>query len=86
MITHKKLGGVYKDIECPLILVLAKMERRGIFVDSAELATISEKLGASASTLASEIYEIAGEEFNVNSTQQLRKLSSKNLKYTKNLA
>ena len=49
-------------------------------MDSAELATISEKLGASASTLASEIYEIAGEEFNVNSTQQLRKIIFEKLK------
>ena len=47
------------------------MERRGIFVDTVELAEISKKLGSIASKLEKEIYDIAGEEFNVNSTQQL---------------
>ena len=80
MIIHKKLNLVYKDIECQLIPVLAKMERRGVYVDAHELNVISDKLGNEADKLKSEIYEIAGEEFNLNSTQQLRQIIFEKLK------
>lgn len=71
MIIHKKLTKVYDEIECPLIDVLAKMERRGIFVDAEELNEISDTLGQKAAELEKEIHKLAGEEFNINSTQQL---------------
>jgi DNA polymerase-1 len=80
MIIHKKLTEVYNDIECPLIPVLAKMERRGIFVDSNDLKEISEKLGVIAERLKKEVHEIAGQEFNLNSTQQLREIIFEKLK------
>ena len=52
--------------------VLAKMEVAGIGVDRDELQTIADSLKASAATLQDEVQELAGHEFNVNSTPQLR--------------
>jgi DNA polymerase-1 len=63
---------LHDDIETPLVRVLAKMEVAGIGVDRAELQTITDSLKASAATLQAEVQEIAGHEFNVNSTPQLR--------------
>ena len=52
--------------------VLAKMEVAGIGIDRTELKKISEELKTSAATLQAGVQELAGHEFNVNSTQQLR--------------
>ena len=63
---------LHDDIETPLVRVLAKMEVAGIGVDRAELQAISDSLTASAAELQARVQEIAGHEFNVNSTPQLR--------------
>jgi DNA polymerase-1 len=63
---------LHDDIETPLVRVLAKMEVAGIGVDRAELQAITDSLKASAATLQAEVQELAGREFNVNSTPQLR--------------
>jgi DNA polymerase-1 len=63
---------LHDDIERPLVRVLAKMEVAGIAVDRAELQSIADSLAASAATLQDEVQKIAGHEFNVNSTPQLR--------------
>ena len=63
---------LHDDIETPLVRVLAKMEVAGIGVDRAELQTIADSLKESAATLQDEVQELAGHEFNVNSTPQLR--------------
>ena len=63
---------LHDDIETPLVRVLAKMEVAGIAVDRDELQTIADELKASAATLQDEVQKIAGHEFNVNSTPQLR--------------
>ncbi len=63
---------LHDDIETPLVRVLAKMEVAGIGVDRAELQTITDSLKAAAATLQAEVQELAGHEFNVNSTPQLR--------------
>ena len=60
------------EIEVPLVRVLARMEQIGIGVDVDELQKLSDDLAARASTLATAITDAAGEEFNVNSTKQLR--------------
>ncbi len=60
------------SIEIPLIEVLANMEWCGIAIDVARLAQLSGEFGAELSRIERAIYEQAGTEFNINSTQQLR--------------
>jgi DNA polymerase-1 len=67
-----EMGWLHDTIETPLVRVLAKMEVAGIGIDRVELTKISDELKASATQLAAEVQELAGHEFNVNSTQQLR--------------
>lgn len=66
-----KLGSLYRDIELPLVRVLSAMENYGITVDRASLLGMSEELSVRIDGLLKEIYEMAGEPFNVNSTKQL---------------
>ena len=63
---------LHDDIETPLVRVLAKMEVAGIGIDRTELQEIADSLAASAATLQDEVQKLAGHEFNVNSTPQLR--------------
>jgi len=60
------------NVEVPLVRVLARMEHAGIGVDRAELSALSEALGLECQSLAAQIQADAGEDFNVNSTPQLR--------------
>ncbi len=69
-IEEKNQQGIL-DLEIPLIPVLSQMEQVGIGVDLAFFRRMSQELAVRLKTLESEIYEIAGEPFNVNSTQQL---------------
>ncbi|MEJ8572513.1 DNA polymerase I [Microbaculum marinum] len=62
---------VYETLERPMVTVLAGMERRGIMVDRAMLSRLSGDFAQSAAALEAEIYELAGETFNVGSPKQL---------------
>jgi DNA polymerase-1 len=66
------MQSLHDDIETPLVRVLAKMEVAGIGIDRAELTKISDELKSSAGALQAQVQDLAGHEFNVNSTQQLR--------------
>ena len=68
------LTDLYRDLEMPLVPLLASMEARGIGVSIAELRSAGEDFTASASVLEKAIYEIAGVEFNIGSTKQLREV------------
>ncbi|MFZ5476005.1 MAG: DNA polymerase I [Myxococcota bacterium] len=65
---------VYRDIELPLVPILAAMELEGIHVDRDALTALSEELDKRLRVMVRDIHELAGEEFNVNSTQQLAHL------------
>ena len=71
-IASEDMVSLHDDIETPLVRVLAKMEVAGIAVDRGELQSIADSLTASATTLQQEVQKLAGHEFNVNSTPQLR--------------
>jgi len=76
------------DIEFPLTLVLADMERIGFRVDEKRLVEYGEKIAQQLFLLESAVYEMAGEEFNINSPKQLghilfEKLELKPAKKTK---
>ncbi|ABK45751.1 DNA polymerase I [Magnetococcus marinus MC-1] len=65
------LKRLYETIERPLIPVLAEMEYAGVLVDRDVLSTMSADFSKRRARLVEEIHELAGEVFNVNSTQQL---------------
>ncbi len=62
---------IFDEIEIPLIPVLAKMEIMGIALDIEFLQQMSAELSARINEIAIQIYQITGEEFNLNSPQQL---------------
>jgi DNA polymerase-1 len=66
-----KLLEIAEDMEFPLVRVLAKMEDVGITVDTDVLDEISAGLEAELNEIETEIFELAGKEFNINSRQQL---------------
>ncbi len=66
-----KNNQVFETIEQPLMPVLTAMEFEGVRLDHQALAEYSEELGNRLDVLEKEIYELAGEEFNVNSPKQL---------------
>jgi len=65
------LADIAHDMEFPLIPVLVDMEHTGIRVDTEILNEISRRLQDRLDGIESEIFELAGETFNINSTQQL---------------
>jgi DNA polymerase-1 len=66
------LAPLLRDIELPLVRVLADMEWRGIAVDTGRLAALSRLFTEELAELERKIYADAGTEFNINSTPQLR--------------
>lgn len=62
---------LYNDIEMPLIFVLAAMEYEGVSIDTEALKNISEDLKKRICILEKEIYDLAGQEFNISSPKQL---------------
>jgi DNA polymerase-1 len=66
-----RLLSVYEKLERPLLPVLARMEERGITVDRQILSRLSGELAQKAAAFEEEIYELAGEKFNIGSPKQL---------------
>ena len=65
------LDKLYQEVELPLCPVLAEMEKIGVLVDRGALVMFGEMLSQGIDKVQATIYEMAGEEFNINSTQQL---------------
>jgi DNA polymerase I len=70
-VDEQGLTSVYKEIDAPLVPVLARMEDAGVKIDTTVLAEMSVKLQYEAATKARDIYERCGVEFNINSPKQL---------------
>ena len=68
------LDRVYEELELPLCPVLAEMEQAGMLVDLDALTHFGEQLKTGIAALQGEIWSMAGQEFNLNSTQQLGKV------------
>ena len=62
---------LFRNIEMPLVEVLSKMQFEGMYLDKEELIAFGMELKNGLEILTNEIYNLAGEEFNINSTQQL---------------
>lgn len=65
---------LYRDVENPLIRVLAKMEAKGIGVDRDVLSGIRDRLTSESHELTEHLYAVAGKTFNLNSPTQLREI------------
>ena len=70
-LSDNELEALYKEIEYPTIFVLNSMENYGIGIDKDALISYGSELDLEISRLTDEIYEAAGEEFNINSPKQL---------------
>lgn len=70
-IDETNINMLFNDVEMPLIEVLGDMEYTGIKVDKEMLSELGKEFTQIISSLESEIYEYAGEEFNINSPKQL---------------
>ncbi|UCD16881.1 MAG: DNA polymerase I, partial [Candidatus Zixiibacteriota bacterium] len=79
-INKLKLQNLLYTIELPLVNVLCDMEKSGVRVDSGYLAEMSRDMDSQLEKLTRDIYTEAGQEFNINSTQQLAKILFDELK------
>lgn len=75
---------LYNHIEMPLVFVLAAMEYEGVSIDCDELGQLSEELKEKIGTIEKEIYELAGQEFNISSPKQLGEILFDKLKIDSN--
>ncbi len=75
---------VFKDIECPLVSVLAQMEYEGIRMEASVIEALSEDLQDELVAIRQRIYDLAGETFNLNSPKQLGDILFEKLKLDPN--
>ena len=66
-----RMDHLFTDIEMPLVFTLYDMERSGVRIEAEALKYYGDQLGAKIVELEKEIYEDAGETFNINSPKQL---------------
>jgi DNA polymerase-1 len=69
-----QLEGLFRELEIPLVPVLARMEANGIRIDVPFFREMNRRLEGDLEGLREEIVGLAGEEFNLNSTPQLREI------------
>jgi DNA polymerase-1 len=77
------LEPLMREIELPLIGVLAAMEREGLRLDAERLAEVGAGFGERIDQLEKEIYELAGEEFTIGSPQQVGRILFEKLELTR---
>lgn len=70
-LAKENLLRLYREIEIPLLIVLGKMEKSGVRVDSGYLKRMSVEFAEELSMIEEEIYSFAGERFNIRSPKQL---------------
>lgn len=71
---EKKLSWVYRELEMPLVLVLARMESMGVLLDCERLEKLSKEMHSKLQKIEAKIYKLAGHEFNIASPKQLQKV------------
>jgi DNA polymerase-1 len=79
-VARDELGPLYGEIELPLAAVLARMERAGVRVDEAVLATLSREYERELARIEAEIHELAGGPFQIASPKQLQHVLFEKLK------
>lgn len=73
-------GKIFTDIEMPLVPVLMQMEQTGVALDAAFLQKFSAEIGDRMAAIETQIYDLVGQPFNLNSTQQLSRILFDTLK------
>jgi DNA polymerase-1 len=68
------LAAIFRDVEMPLLEVLAEMELAGIRILSPELAAYSREMETSLAQIEADVYALCGRKFNINSTRQLQEI------------
>jgi len=74
LLRREELETVYRDLELPLIPVLVAIERAGIRVDGPALLAQSQHVERELASRSAQIFELAGEAFNINSPKQLSEI------------
>ena len=74
LVEDSGMESLYRELELPLIPVLANMETNGIAVDRTVLEELSVELASGIAEAESRCFEAAGEEFNIGSVKQLREI------------
>ncbi|HEX4669966.1 MAG TPA: DNA polymerase I [Solirubrobacterales bacterium] len=77
------LEGLLREVELPLVHVLAAMEREGLKLDAERLAEVGAGFGERIATLEKEIFELAEEEFTIGSPQQVGRILFEKLALTR---
>jgi len=77
---EENLLEVFNKIELPLIEVLGEMESAGVLFDEKPIKALGKKLDLKIKKLEQEIHQLAGENFNINSTKQLKEILFEKLK------
>jgi DNA polymerase I len=78
-----ELESLLRDVELPLVYVLAAMEREGLKLDAERLAEVGAGFGERIATLEKEIFELADEEFTIGSPQQVGRILFEKLELTR---
>ena len=68
----EKLKAIYQEIEVPLVPVLSRIERTGVLIDDMKLSAQAQEIAQRLDELEQKAYEIAEQEFNMNSPKQLQ--------------
>jgi DNA polymerase I len=74
LLEREELMNVFTDLEMPLIPVLVAIERAGVRIDGPALAAQSQHVEQELAARSAQIFEMAGEEFNIGSPQQLSRI------------
>jgi DNA polymerase-1 len=74
MLTSQGVEGVYRDLELPLVPILADMEKIGVRVDARTLLSQATRVDSELYARSTAIFALAGEEFNINSPKQLAEI------------
>ncbi|MGD0021141.1 MAG: DNA polymerase I [Smithellaceae bacterium] len=75
-----KAAELFREVEMPLLYVLADMEKKGVLVDTSLLKQMSVELGQLLTISEEKIFRLAGEKFNINSPKQLQSVLFEKLK------
>ncbi len=71
LLRRERLAKLYRELEHPLIPVLVDIERTGVRIATDALAEQANRMDAELADLQARVFRLAGEEFNINSSQQL---------------
>ncbi|MFW5742596.1 MAG: DNA polymerase I [Spirochaetota bacterium] len=82
LLDERGMTKLFRDIEMPLLPILAEMELEGIRLDTGELGRYSVELEAELADIEQEIYSLVGHEFNIGSTKQLQQVLFEERKLT----